>query len=428
MIKKEHLMDIRSLAKQGYSYRQIARMTGLHRLTVKKYLTEGTQPVYKKVERNSLLAPYYDLIQGWLSQQDYQATRIHELLVAQGYVGSYDTVRRYVGTIKEQRDRVAYIRFETMPGQQAQVDFGDFQIVNPDGTTTTVYCFVMALGCSRHMYIEFIEHCTLSKFLECHQRAFGFFGGIPAEILYDNMKNVVIKRLIGTIQWNQTFEAFCLHYGFKPLAAPPYSPWVKGKVERPLGYVRERFWRGYVFNSLEQLNKDATAWLLTVACQRIHGTTREKVVDRFEKERPFLGSLPLTPYDTSEKVCRIVYKDCQLSFGGNRYVVAHELVGQKVLLKVKDGIIRIFKDEELITVYRIPPGKGHTLAHPRFYERLKNDREQQQRKYRVIPGKAKATRGLLNDGLRIEVMARSLSVYDQTYLAGNQVTPEVAHV
>jgi transposase len=211
--------------------------------------------------------------------------------------------------IKEQRDRIAYIRFETMPGQQAQVDFGDFQVGNPDGTTTTVYCFVMVLGYSRHMYIEFIEHCTMAKFLECHQNALGFFGGIPAEIVYDNMKNVVIKRLAGAIQWNRTFESFCVHYGFKPIAAPPYSPWAKGKVERPINYVRERFWRGYEFSDINQSNQDVRQWILTTAYHRIHGTTKEQVAVRFERERPQLGLLPLTPFDTSEKVYRIVYKD-----------------------------------------------------------------------------------------------------------------------
>lgn len=415
-------MDIRSLATQGYSHRQIARMCGLHRQTVKKYLSEGVLPVYKKAVRKSILEPYYGLIQGWLSQQDYQATRIHELLVAQGFSGSYDTVKHYVAGIKERRDRTAYIRFETMPGQQAQVDFGDFQVINADGTTTTVYCFVMVLGYSRHMYVEFIEHCTMTKFLECHQHAFGFFGGIPAEILYDNMKNVVIKRLIGVVQWNPAFAAFCLHYGFKPLATPPYSPWAKGKVERPIRYVRERFWRGYMFTDIIQATRDVRHWLLTVAYQRIHGTTHEKVSDRFERERHTLGVLPPAPFDTSEKVFRIVQKDCQLAFGGNQYVVAHEYVGKKLLLKVKDGILRVFDDDTMVTIYRIPPEKGKTVAHPRFYERLRCDREQNERKYRrFLPGKAKATRGLLSNGLHFEVMARSLTAYDESI-------QEVAHV
>ncbi|MFA4906539.1 MAG: IS21 family transposase [Candidatus Margulisiibacteriota bacterium] len=422
MITMEELMDVRSLDKQGYSHRRIAKLTGLHRNTVKKYLAEGTLPVYKKQARLSKLAPYHGMIADWLSTQDYLATKVYDLLQLQGYANSYDIVRRYVKRVKEERDRTAYIRFETLPGQQAQVDFGDFQITNGDGTITTVYCFIMVLGYSRHMYVEFIDRCTMPNFLDCHQNAFGFFGGIPGEILYDNMKNVVIRRLAGAVQWNQTFAAFCAHCGFKPLATPPYSPWVKGKVERPIDYIRERFWRGYTFQNTAGANHDIREWLLSTAYRRIHGTTGQKVGDRFEQERPQLGLLPPAPFDTAEKVWRPVGKDCQISFGGNRYVVAHECVGHKVLLKVKDGIIRIFKDDQLIVIYQIPSGKGTTVEDPRFYARLKADREQKERKYRrLLPGKAKATRGLVNDSLNYQVMVRSLSVYDQ--LIGKEELP-----
>ena len=420
MIPREVWMDIRSLGKQGYSHREIAQMTGLHRATVKKYLTQEGLPVYRKVARVSALEPYYGLIDGWLEQQDYQATKIHDLLKLEGYNRSYDVVRRYVKRAKADRNRKAYLRFETLPGQQAQVDFGDFQMTQADGTTSTVYGFVMVLGYSRYPYVEFLERCTMTAFLRCHQNAFGFFGGVAGEILYDNMKNVVIRRLAGAgsrdaaVVWNPTFAAFCGHYGYKPVAAPPYAPWVKGKVERPIDYIRERFWRGYQFRGLATANEDVLEWLVTTAARRVHGTTREVVADRFQRERPHLGALPHRPFDIAEKTWRKVYKDCQVAFGGNRYVVAHECVGHKVLLKILDGTIRIYRDDELVVVYRIPPGKGVTVADPRFYARLKADREQQQRKYhRLLPGKGKATRGLLAHGLPYEVMRRSLTVYDQ---------------
>ena len=413
MIKKDQIMNIKSLAKQGYSLREISRQTGLHRKTVKKYLEETELPVYRQVNRQSKLEAYQGLIEGWLSQQDYQASRIHELLQCQGFDGSYDIVQRYVKKVKERRDRVAYIRFETMPGQQAQVDFGEFQISRADGTILTVYCFIMVLGYSRNMYIEFVDKCTMTKFLACHQHAFGFFGGIPAEILYDNMKNVVIKRLIGGIQWNKTFEAFCIHYGYKPLVTPPYSPWTKGKVERPIHYVRNRFWAGYMFRDIIQANSDVRQWINKIANQRVHGTTKEKVEDRFNREKPYLGDLPRSPFDVSERVSRKVYKDCQIAFDGNRYVVPHEYVGKKVLLKVRDGVVRVFDDDRMVTAYRIPEGKGQTLAHPQFYRRLRADQEQLRRKYRKPFGKIKATGGLLKHSLHVEVMARPLSDYDQ---------------
>lgn len=117
------------------------------------------------------------MIEDWLSTEDYQATRVHELVRHHGYSGGYETVKRYVREIKEKRDRIAYLRFETMPGQQAQVDFADFQTVSANGEVHTLYVFVMVLGYSRQMYIEFVERCTMTTFLDCHQHAFRFLGG-----------------------------------------------------------------------------------------------------------------------------------------------------------------------------------------------------------------------------------------------------------
>jgi len=200
-----------------------------------------------------------------------------------------------------------------------------------------------------------------------------------------------------------------------------YSPWAKGKVERPIQYIRERFWRGYVFTNLVQTNKDIGIWINTVADERIHGTTHEKVNERFVKERGVLGFLPLNPYDISEKCYRKVHKDCQLCFGGNHYVVPHEYARKTVLLKISGGILRIFFDDTLIAVYQIPESKGQTLAHPQFYQRLKEDRDQLRRKYRKpFFKKAWATRSLDTHRLGVDVMKRSLSVYDR-------VIPEVVN-
>ncbi len=419
MIIMEDVMDIRSLAKQGHSMRAIARITGLNPRTVKKYLQEGVLPTYKAVKRQSKLEVFKKLIEGWLKQQDYQASRIKELLFNVGFKGSYSTVQRYVKVLKRNRDQVAYVRFETLPGQQAQVDFGDFAIECADGSRLTIYCFIIVLGFSRKMYVEFIDRCTLANFLKCHQRAFEFFGGIPAEILYDNMKNVVIKKLVGQIQWNANFLAFCLHYGFKPLTTPAYSPWAKGKVERPIDYIRERFWRGYVFNNLKEANKNILQWIKEIADERIHGTTREKVSSRFEKEKPCLGVMPRSIYDISEKLWRKVYKDCQVAFDCNRYVVPHEYVGKRVLLKIRDEELRIFYDDQLLVTYKIPEDKGQMLG-IELYERLKKDKDQIRRKYRKpFFRKAWATRGLVGDRMEIEVKNRPLSEYENLLKGGS---------
>jgi len=129
MVTKEKCMDIWSLKRQGFSYVAIGRRVGLDRRTVKKYLEKKEFPKYNTVNRTSDLEPYHKLIEGWLSQEDYKATRIRDLVVMQGYQGGYETVKRFVSKVKKKRDRVAYIRFETIPGLQAQMDFGDFKVV-----------------------------------------------------------------------------------------------------------------------------------------------------------------------------------------------------------------------------------------------------------------------------------------------------------
>lgn len=415
MIQREACMDIWSLARQGKSARAIARSTGLHRLTIKKYLENGDMPGYRRIERASILEPYKPIIQALFEEDDYLATKIEELIRSHGYKGEYDTVRRYVKTLKEARDRVAYIRFETIPGQQAQVDFGEFMVVCPNGKEIKLYCFVMVLGFSRHMYIEFVDRCTMPVFLDCHINAFGYFEGVPGEILYDNMKNVVIKHLVGKVKFNDTMMDFATHYQFKPMACPAYAPWCKGKVERPIDYIRERFWRGYVYWNREKANKDIKKWLNTVAFERVHGTTRQKVSERFIVECNSLGSIPRRSYDTAEKYTRKVQKDCRISFGGNIYGIPHKYAGKKVLVRFKDEILRIYSDDKLLIIHEACQGKGQVLMPAWIYEELRKDKEQLSRKYqKPINGKGKATIGLVkHDNYRIGVQVRDLSVYER---------------
>lgn len=408
MISREVFMDVIALHRQGYSIRAIARKLGIHRATVKNHLEDPSFPKYeRRTERGSILEPYGQVIKSFLEEDHYQATWIFERLKKLGYNGSYDTVKLYVKGIKEQQSRLAYVRFETEPALQAQVDWGDFKIEEPDGTLSTVHAFCMVLGYSRALYVEFMERCTLEAFLDGHIHAFHYLQGTPAEILYDNLKNVFIGKVAGKVRFNQEFLHFAHHYGFRPKTCPPYSPWVKGKVERPMDYVRERFWRGHRYTSLTQTNAEAIEWLNEVANPRIHGTHHQRVRDRWQQEIACLGKLPPGDYDTSVKVFRKVYKDCQLSYNGNRYVVPHSVVGKTILLKVKNGLIRFYHDQEFLASYQEPPDKGNTLEDKRFYLQLKQDREQCRRKY----GKGKAVRESL-DPLRLEVFVRPLSEYE----------------
>jgi transposase len=418
MVKKvEDVVDIIMLKRRGLSERQIARQLGISRTTVRKYLEdpEATTRGMTRVERKSSLDAYEGNIKAWLEEDvDYKFTWIYDRLCKLGYAGGYDMVRRRVRVMKEEKQRIAYMRFETEPGCQAQVDFGEFQVEREDGTVLKYYLFSMILGYSRKIYGELIERCDLPTFLDCHIRAFTALGGVPGEILYDRMRNVYIGEVAGKARFNATLQGFAVHYGFKPAVAPAYAAWVKGKVERPFSFIREGFWRGYGFTCLETANRDLGAWL-KVKDERVHGTTHEVVQVRYEREVPYLKPVPLREFDTSYRVYRKVHKDCTVRFEGNSYVVPHTLVGKAVVLRVKDKVMRVFADDRLVVAYVIPEGSGHLVQDRRFYEALRKDRAMNARKYhhgRPAKGRAKLTISPVKPLYDMDVQIRPLSVYD----------------
>lgn len=411
-------MDIVMLHRKGLSQRKIAGKLGISRNTVKKYLENPELPgEQRKIrKRKSLLDPYRDNIKAWLEEDmDYTATWIYDRLSAMGFSGSYEIVKRKVSAIKAQRQKIAYMRFETEPGYQGQVDFGEFQVEQADGSVRKLYLFSMILGYSRKIYGELIERCDLPTFLDCHIRAFEYFGGVPEQLLYDRMKNVFIGKIAGKKKFNDTLLGFALHYGFKPEVAPAYAAWVKGKVERPYAFIREGFWRGYGFVCMDSANRDLQTWLEKKE-KRVHGTTHEVVLLRFAREKPHLKGLPRRAFDTSYRVYRKVHKDCTVRFESNSYVVPHTLVGKKILLRVKDKAMRIFSNDALVVTYEIPEGKGHLVQDKRFYEALKKDHEMNRRKYnfgRRLKGRAKYTISRLKPPYDMDVEVRPIAIYDQ---------------
>jgi transposase len=207
-------------------------------------------------------------------------------------------------------------RFETSPGEQAQVDWGSFT-VDWNGRQKRLYAFVMVLGYSRMMYVEFTENERLETLMGCHVRAAAYFGGITATCLYDNMKTVVTGQDDkGKPIWNARFAAFATHHGFKLQRCKPYRARTKGKVENGVGYVRKNFWpRVQSFTGLEDLNRQARYWLDHVANVRVHGTTHQRPVDRFRNE----NLLPLNPvsFEHVERYVRKVPSDAMVTYETN---------------------------------------------------------------------------------------------------------------
>jgi len=416
MVSRETKVDISYFHRQGHSYREIARKSGRDRRTVKRY-AENPELIGQgraKVERPSILDPFAPVIESWLEDDEqYQASWILDQIRKLGYSGGYTIVKDLVRGIKLERSRIAYLRFETEPGRQAQVDFGDFKVVQADGSERTLYKFSMMLGFSRTPYCEFLERCDMTSFLDAHQRGFAYLGGVPAEILYDRMRNVFIRKIAGKTQFTQSLMALADHYGFTPEVAPAYSPWVKGKVERPMDFIREGFWRGYQFTGIETANLDLLVFIEEKS-HRIHGTTGERVCDMFANEKPFLMPLPPTTCDVSMRLYRKVETDCTISVDGSRYEVPHTLVGKKIVVRLNDSVLRVYDGDRLMATHTQSPVKGKLVQLAGLRAAILADREMNARKYARPPkGKGKATISPRLGKYQVDVQRRPLSVYAQ---------------
>ena len=276
--------------------------------TAKQY---AESPEYALSEpKPTKMDPYKQIVDEWLEEAPYSALRILEKLREMGFDGGYSIVKAYVSSRKMDLNEKATVRFETMPGKQGQMDWGFFEdhLVYEDGKWKKLYCFLMILGYSRMRYIEFVTDMSTNTLIRCHQNAFRYFGGYLEEILYDNMKQVVIKRLLkqedSTL--NRQFEDFAGFYGFKPILCRPYRGQTKGKVERTVQFVRDNFMVGIRYNSLTDLNGQALAWCNKVN-GKVHATTNEIPFERPKKE----GLNPLTREHIINKInLRRVQKDC----------------------------------------------------------------------------------------------------------------------
>ncbi|GHC38845.1 IS21 family transposase [Aidingimonas halophila] len=284
MLTKEAMMEIKILSRQGMSIRAISRELGVSRNTVRKYLRgEALKPPDRKGPgRPCKLAPYEDWLRQRVSSAQpvrLPATVLHREIAAMGFDGTERTVRRFVASLYPEPEPEAVIRFETAPGHQAQMDWGEYRL-----NRRKVYAFVGVLGYSRWLYFEYVDSMRSEVLIDCHRRMLADFGGVPREILYDNMKTVVTQRDAygrGRHRFQEAIWSFAADCGYRPRLCRPARPQTKGKVERSIDYIANSFFHPFVTRlamegrvpSLEELNAEARYWCGSVANVRIHGTT-----------------------------------------------------------------------------------------------------------------------------------------------------------
>jgi transposase len=349
MLTVEEWMDVKLLANQGFSRREIARRTGYSRNTIAKILRQPAPTPFPKPSRPSKLDPFKPYLQQRLQEGSLSAVRLLDEIRPMGYTGCVHLLRRFLATLKapERARAKATVRFETPPGLQAQVDWAHCgRFPDPNGQIIPIYAFVLVLSFSRMLYVEFTTSMDLATLLQCHLHAFAFLGGWPKELLYDNMKQV--KLLPGPQgAWNPLFLDFVEHYGITPKTCRVRRPRTKGKVERMVGYLKENFLAGRSFADLADLNAQGHHWLTHTANVRCHATTGRRPIDLLADER-LTPLADLAPYRLGHKSVRTVDAEGFVHLEGSRYSTPPEQVGKSVLVEWGESQVTIRCGERVV--------------------------------------------------------------------------------
>jgi transposase len=305
VIGRDKRMLLRHYLEEGLSKSEISRRLDVSRDTIHRLIRTGqldrdldAEPVRYKARPPvpTKLEPYRAMILTRLEAYPrLSAVRLLEEVQAAGYAGGYTQVKEFVRTVRPREAPEPVVRFETPSGHQAQVDFGEFKF--PWGKR---YALVVVLGFSRLLWLRFFKRQDMRTLFQGLEEAFAFFGGVPREVLFDQMKAVITKdlRLLGgQLVINEEFLRFASHWGFKARACRPYRAQTKGKVERPIYYIRDNFVYARDFLDDAHLDAERERWQERTANVRLHATTRERPRERFERdERHMLQALAERPY------------------------------------------------------------------------------------------------------------------------------------
>ena len=336
MLKPDIVDLIRELAGQGLGSKRIARQAGVSRNSVRRYLAGATvgfqeRPAARRLDDDA----QHEVQRLFETVAEGNAVVVQQELAKEGVDVDLRTLQRAVAPLRQaaRARALATVRFETKPGEQMQIDFGE-KVVAIAGTPVTVQLMTVVLGYSRRLYCRAFLAQRQDDWLEGIDDACRHFGGLPATILCDNASSLVIAHdaKTGTVAWHPGFAAFCKDRGITPRACRPRRARTKGKIERGVGYVKHNALAGRPFASFDALQKHLARWAVETADQRIHGTTNEQPCVRFERdERRALRPLPARPLAVrTRRLTRHVSADCFVDIDTIRYSVPHRHVRETV--------------------------------------------------------------------------------------------------
>lgn len=365
---------IRYLHAQGKGVRTIAKELGLARNTVRAAIRDEQVPHRTRAKRpNPELAPYAERIRQMALSQRLIGSRIVRELRTLGYQGGSTALYDYLRTLKTVTpDPRVTERYETPPAQQGQFDWSPYTVEIGEQPTHLV-AFGFTLGYSRRKQHWLSRDETQASVFEALEAGFRHFGGVPKELLVDNAKVFVTQAQPERFTWNARFLEFCGHYAVQPVACRPYWPRTKGKVERPFYYLEEQFLKGRAWSSFATLDADLAQFVAEDLDVRVHGTTQERPLDRFERERSLLTALPAVPFIGTHEETRLVSWDCLVSFGGSRYSVPWAYAGQRVWVRPSQGVRLSLRSQAgtVIAEHTLSAVKGATVIDRGHYAGLR---------------------------------------------------------
>ncbi len=368
------------LHQLGWGLKRIALELGCSKNTVRRYLVQGGWRSCRSAPRLGQL----DELRDWLAKRFWQhrgnADVIRqELLSEKGLAVSLRTVERSVAPLRRELRAAARatVRFETPPGRQLQIDFGERRTMI-DGETVRVYLFVATLGYSRRLHVRVFRHERQECWFEGLESAFRAFGGSTEEVLLDNARALVERHDAQTraVTFNARFLAFAKHWGFRPAACAPYRARTKGKDERGVGYVKSNAIAGRSFTSWAALEAHLEAWTRDVADTRVHGTTGEAPMRRFRRDeapalRPITG---MPPFHATRDLIRRVQSDCVIEVDGNAYSVPWRLIGESVGVAITAEVLRISHAGREVATHRRQSGRRQRAIDPAHFEGVAGSR------------------------------------------------------
>jgi transposase len=347
MLEPEVVDRLRELSVRGYGSKRIAQELGIARNTVRRYLAGAPVGFHERPAARRLDGPTLaEVHRLYRTLAEGNTVVVQQELARRGVHVDLRTLQRAVAPLRqeERAKALAPVRFETEPGQQMQIDFGE-KPVPIGGRLVKVHLMTAVLGYSRRCYC----HASLAQrqddWLEGLEMACRHFGGLPHQLLCDNASPLVISHdpRTGEVVWHPGFEAFCRDRGLSARACRPRRARTKGKIERGVGYVKHNALAGRSFASFQAVQGHLAWWAVEVADRRVHGTTREQPILRFERdERRALRPLPDRPLPVrTRRLARRVSADCFVDIDTVRYSVPHRHVRETVEVVVKERRVEV---------------------------------------------------------------------------------------